>query len=60
MMKYKFKIIDILLILMLPITFNDFKDGYFSAGVMDVIILYCSVKMRIYQISRGEVNEKVL
>lgn len=51
-MKYKFKIIDILLIAMIFVTIGDFKQGYILAGVLDTIIIVCNIAIRLRQIKQ--------
>ena len=51
-MKYKFKIIDILLIALLFVIIDDFKQGYILAGILNTIILIYSIEIRIRQIKQ--------
>lgn len=53
-MRYKFKIIDILTILLIPIMINDLIGGYIRAFIMDAIIVICVILSRIDDMKRGK------
>lgn len=52
-MKYKFKIIDIFLLIMIFVIIDDFKGGYIFAAIFETLITFDTIRLRIKEIKRS-------